>query len=81
MEVKFLREKRENEKTLMKFCLLTSELECTCVDGYELSDDGSFCQDINECEAYGSEDEDSDESQQYSFCSHTCANTIGEENE
>lgn len=54
------------------------ELVCTCNDGYEESDDGSFCQDINECEAYSSEDEeDSGESSQYSFCSHTCANTIG----
>lgn len=60
------------------FFVLTSELECTCIDGYELSDDGSFCQDIDECEAYSNDDEDSEESQQYSFCSHKCTNTIGE---
>lgn len=54
------------------------ELVCSCSDGYEESDDGSFCQDINECEAYSSEDEeDEEESSQNSFCSHSCANTIG----
>lgn len=75
----------------MNVCIINIGVECECPQGYEVSEDESHCQDINECETYenGSEeneDEDSDDyyedrkSQQQtrvSFCSHTCTNLIG----
>lgn len=63
-------------------------VECECPQGYELSEDETFCQDINECELYNSsgenDDEDSDDyyeerksQPKATFCSHTCTNLIG----
>ena len=60
-------------------------VECECPQGYELSEDETHCQDINECELYDNEnDEDSDDyfedqksQPQATFCSHTCTNLIG----
>lgn len=62
--------------------------ECECPSGFELSEDESHCQDINECELYdnesGENDEDSDDyyedkknQPKATFCSHTCTNLIG----
>jgi hypothetical protein len=65
-------------------------VECECPSGYELSEDESHCQDINECEIYGNggDENDGDDSDDYyeeekknqpraTFCSHTCTNLIG----
>ncbi|XP_070502012.1 fibrillin-2-like [Chironomus tepperi] len=60
-------------------------VECDCPQGYELSEDENFCQDINECEIYENDDEedendDRDENGNYpraTFCSHTCTNLVG----
>merc|ERR1739844_805129 len=46
-------------------CMETPEgSACYCKSGYELSDDGISCQDIDEC-------------QQYGVCDHVCKNTQG----
>lgn len=45
-----------------------------------MSDDESFCQDVNECEIYDNDDDDEVEEEaepRASFCSHTCTNLIG----
>jgi hypothetical protein len=48
-----------------------------------LSDDESFCQDINECETYDNDDDEEDDDEEEenmpkaTFCSHTCTNLIG----
>ena len=62
----------------------TEGVECYCPYGYDLSDDESFCQDVNECEIYGNDDEDGEgdgEEEENvpraTFCSHTCTNLIG----
>ena len=63
-------------------------VECECPQGYELSEDESHCQDINECESYeNASDENDDDSDDYyeekrsqphaTFCSHSCTNLIG----
>lgn len=49
---------------------------CHCPYGFELSDDESACQDVNECDEYDEEDEDGNASGA-TFCSHTCTNLIG----
>lgn len=64
----------------------TEGVECICPYGYELSDDESFCQDVNECEIYDNDDEDEHETDEeneakVSFCSHTCTNLIGSFNQ
>lgn len=55
--------------------------ECHCPYGYELSEDESSCQDINECELYDDEDEEGEDGEENgpkaTFCSHTCTNIIG----
>lgn len=60
---------------------LTEGVECHCPNGYELSDDESFCQDINECDIYDNDDDEENEEVESgaraTFCSHTCTNLIG----
>jgi Complement Clr-like EGF-like len=58
---------------------------CYCPYGYELTDDESSCQDINECEIYGNDDEDDEtggetedeNAHRAAFCTHSCTNLIG----
>ncbi|EAT42496.1 AAEL005982-PA [Aedes aegypti] len=48
--------------------------------GYELADDDRSCQDINECEAYGQQEEDDYEDEAghgVGICSHECVNAVG----
>lgn len=49
--------------------------EIVCKSGFKLSDDGSECQDINECDLA---DIDSDSWRMtYRYCEHKCENTVG----
>lgn len=60
--------------------MLTEGVECRCPYGYELSDDESSCQDINECEIYDNYDDEQaeeEEAAKATYCSHTCTNLIG----
>lgn len=53
-----------------------------------MSEDESFCQDINECEIYENDDDDEEDENdernkngnhpRATFCSHTCTNLIGQ---
>ncbi|CRK94788.1 CLUMA_CG008282, isoform A [Clunio marinus] len=62
-------------------------VECYCPYGYDLSEDESFCEDINECEIYDNDYEDESNNDdgddvpiarpKATFCSHTCTNLIG----
>ncbi|KAG5677774.1 hypothetical protein PVAND_007505 [Polypedilum vanderplanki] len=72
----------DNESTQIKpECQHVDDgVECDCPYGYELSEDESHCQDVNECEIYNnnSDDESEDEdAPRATFCSHTCINLIG----
>lgn len=65
---------------------------CYCPYGYELTEDETGCQDVNECEVYGSSSEDLDDEDgskdpdsrnhhpRVTFCSHSCTNLIGKLN-
>lgn len=62
---------------------------CYCPYGYELTEDETGCQDVNECEIYGEEensDDDDDDGEsrnqqpKATFCSHSCTNLIGKLN-
>lgn len=51
-----------------------------------MSEDESFCQDINECEIFENDDEEDENDERNengnqpraTFCSHTCTNLIGQ---